>query len=95
MKVLFAFIALTTTMLSHAQSKTLVFATYAYSTNNRLSNIQPLADYLTRESGLTIKAVSYPTGRALIQAIEHDSVDLAMMNTTGYLTIQKNLMNKC
>lgn len=73
-----------------AQKKELVFATYTYSTNNRLQNLEPLAAYLSQETGLAIKAVSYPTVQALLTAIKNDSVDFAMMNTSGYLVLQKN-----
>lgn len=68
----------------------LVFATYTYSTNNRLQNLKPLTDYLSEKTGFTIVAKSYPTVQALISAIVNDSVDFAMMNTVGYLTLQRN-----
>lgn len=73
----------------HAQ-KQLVFATYTYSTNNRLQNLKPLAEYLSAKTGYEVVAVSYPTVQALISAIVNDSVDFAMMNTVGYLTLQRN-----
>lgn len=89
-KVLLICLAIAASIHCNGQPRTLVFATYAYSTNNRLGNIQPIADYLARESGLPVKAVSYPSVHALIQALEHDSVDFAMMNTSGYLVLQRN-----
>jgi phosphonate transport system substrate-binding protein len=73
-----------------AQRKELVFATYTYSTNNRLQNLVPLTKYLSEKSGLTIKAKSYSTVQSLINAIKNDSVDFAMMNTSGYLVLQRN-----
>jgi phosphonate transport system substrate-binding protein len=72
-----------------AQKKEYVFATYTYSTNNRLQNLEPLANYLSVKTGLKIRAVSYPTVPALINALVNDSVDFAMMNTSGYLVLQK------
>ncbi|RYY23814.1 MAG: hypothetical protein EOO04_13840 [Chitinophagaceae bacterium] len=75
---------------SHAQKKQLVFATYTYSTNTRLQNLVPLTTLLSKKTGLAIKAVSYPTVQALISAIRNDSVDFAMMNTSGYLVLQRN-----
>lgn len=75
---------------SNAQTKKLVFATYTYSTNNRLQNLEPLTDHLSQQTGYTIVAVSYPTVQALVTAIVNDSVDFAMMNTSGYLTLQRN-----
>ncbi len=77
-----------------AQKKELVLATYTYATNNRLQNLQPLAAYLSEQTGLTIKAVSYPTVQALLSAIKNDSVHFAMMNTSGYLVLQKNNAGK-
>jgi phosphonate transport system substrate-binding protein len=74
--------------------KELVFATYAYSSNNRIQNLEPLAKWLSAETGLSIKAVSYPSVKSLIRAIQHDSVDFAMMNTSGYLVLARNYPNK-
>ncbi len=74
----------------NAQQKKLVLATYTYATNNRLQNLTPLAEYLSQKTGHTIIAVSYPTVQGLISAIINDSVDFAMMNTSGYLTLQRN-----
>jgi phosphonate transport system substrate-binding protein len=73
-----------------AQKKELVFATYAYSANNRLQNLEPLCRYLSVKTGICIKAVSYPTVPTLISALINDSVDFAMMNTSGYLVLQRN-----
>lgn len=78
------------TVQSNAQAKKLVFATYTYSTNNRLQNLEPLTEYLSQQTGYTIVAVSYPTVQGLVSAIVNDSVDFAMMNTSGYLTLQRN-----
>ncbi len=77
--------------LALSQQKTeLIFATYTYSTNNRLQNITPLAEWLSAKTGQVIKAVSYPTVESLISAIKNDSVQIAMMNTSGYLVLQRN-----
>ncbi|MBL7852100.1 MAG: PhnD/SsuA/transferrin family substrate-binding protein [Cyclobacteriaceae bacterium] len=72
-----------------AQQRPLTLATYTYSTNNRLQNLQPLAHLMTQWMGQPVKAVSYPTVKALIQAILADSVDFAMMNTSGYLVLTR------
>ena len=89
-KIVFAALAILLSSHSIAQKKELILATYTYSTNNRLQNLEPLAGYLSQQTGLSIKAVSYPTVQALIAAIKNDSVDFAMMNTSGYLVLQKN-----
>ena len=75
---------------SFAQDRPLVFATYTYSTNTRIQNLEPLAAWLEERTGADIKVVSYPTVKSLIRAIQHDSVDIAMMNTSGYLVLQKD-----
>jgi phosphonate transport system substrate-binding protein len=67
----------------------LVLATYAYSTNNRVANLQPLAQYLQHETGFEVEAVSYPNVQALIAAIQQGKVHLAMINTLGYLSFQR------
>jgi len=72
------------------RKKELVFATYTYSTNTRIENLKPLASWLENELGIPVKPVSYPSVKALINAIEHDSADIAMINTVGYLLLRRN-----
>jgi phosphonate transport system substrate-binding protein len=72
-----------------AQKREFVFATYTYSTNDRMQNLEPLTKYLSEKAGIKIRAISYPTVPALINALVNDSVDFAMMNTSGYLVLQK------
>jgi phosphonate transport system substrate-binding protein len=55
-----------------------------------LQNLEPLVAYLSQKTGLNIKAKSFPSVQALIEAIKNDSVDFSMMNTSGYLIIDKN-----
>ncbi|MBL7846052.1 MAG: PhnD/SsuA/transferrin family substrate-binding protein [Cyclobacteriaceae bacterium] len=81
-------------MPSWGQEKTLTLATYTYATNNRLENLRPLGAFLSTWTGARVNVVSYPTVKALIRAINHDSVDLAMMNTSGYLVLQRNQPGK-
>ncbi|HLP92604.1 MAG TPA: PhnD/SsuA/transferrin family substrate-binding protein [Saprospiraceae bacterium] len=71
-----------------AQTQTYVFATYTYSTNTRLKHLEPLTQYLSAKTGHSFVVRSYPTVQALIQGIAQDSVDFAMINTLGYLTLQ-------
>lgn len=73
-----------------AQPKEYVLATYTYATNNRLQSLEPLAALLTETTGLKFKAVSYPSVESLISAIINDSIDFAMMNTSGYMILQRN-----
>lgn len=79
---------LVTQTVALAQKRPYIFATYTYSTNTRLQNLEPLARYLSEQTGHAIVARSYPSVNALIQAMLHDSVDFAMINTLGYLVVQ-------
>lgn len=81
-------IALTQSFCGSAQQR-LVLATYAYADNNRLANLQALAQYLQKQTGFTVEAVSYPSVQELTAAIEQGKVDLAMINTLGYLSFQR------
>lgn len=82
-------LCLSTTAMGQ-RKKELIFATYTYSTNTRIENLKPLASGLENELGIPVKPVSYPSVKALISAIEHDSADIAMINTVGYLLLRRN-----
>lgn len=82
-------LCLSTTAMGQ-RKKELIFATYTYSTNTRIQNLTPLATWLEKQLGIRVKPVSYPNVKALIDAIEKDSVDIAMINTVGYLLLQRN-----
>lgn len=93
-KTLFTLLVLFTAVFNCAGQKDIfVFATYTYADNNRMKHIEPLAKWLSERIGKKFVARSYPTVSALIQAIANDSVNFAMMNTSGYLTLQKNYPN--
>ena len=87
--LLFSLLMLQGQALLFGQQRPLIFATYTYSTNNRLQNLEPLAMYLSEKTGIAIQARSYPTVGALINAIVRDSVDFAMINTLGYLSLER------
>jgi len=69
----------------HAQK--LVLATYQYADNNRLKNIQPLADHIAKETGLEVQVKSYPSVHLFIEAIQANEVDIALINTFGYFLL--------
>lgn len=71
------------------QSSGLVLGTYTYASNNRLNSLEALAGYLSRETGLSLTVRSYPNVPALLHAIRADSVQLAVLNTVGYLLQQR------
>jgi phosphonate transport system substrate-binding protein len=70
----------------HAQSIRL--ATYQYADNNRIKNIQPLADHLNSKYGYEVTVKSYPTVHDFIKAIQDNEVDIALINTFGYLLLE-------
>lgn len=82
-------IILTHSFCGSAPRQELVLATYAYADNNRLANLEPLAAYLQEETGFKVTAASYPSVQALTAAIVEGKVDLAMINTLGYLSFQR------
>jgi phosphate/phosphite/phosphonate ABC transporter binding protein len=68
-------------------SDTLTVGTYAYSTNDRLANIAPLAHYLGERLQREVRVVSLPDPPALAAAVREGRVDVAVMNTFGYLLL--------
>lgn len=71
-----------------ARAQSLVLATYQYASNNRVANIQPLATHLGKELGVTVEVKSYPTVHAFIDGIRKNEVDIALINTFGYLLLE-------
>ncbi|KUG07215.1 phosphate/phosphite/phosphonate ABC transporter substrate-binding protein [Solirubrum puertoriconensis] len=65
----------------------LVVATYAYGGNDRVANISPLAEELAQKLGRKAQVKSYPTVPALLQAVRAGQVDVALLNTLGYLLL--------
>ncbi len=74
-----------TCVCSTAQQLTL--ATYQYADNNRLQNITPLATHLQNTLGIKVNVKSYPTVHSFIEAIQNNEVDIALINTFGYLLL--------
>ncbi|HET9429700.1 MAG TPA: phosphate/phosphite/phosphonate ABC transporter substrate-binding protein [Chitinophagaceae bacterium] len=63
-------------------------ATYQYAENNRIHNIQPLADHLGKNYGYKVQVKSYATVHEFIKAIRQNEVDIALINTFGYLLLE-------
>lgn len=70
-----------------APKKPLVVATYAYSTNDRIDNLKPLAAKIGEVLGQPVETKSYPDVATFIQAIRNNEVDVALINTFGYLLL--------
>jgi phosphonate transport system substrate-binding protein len=71
-----------------ATSQSLVIATYQYADNNRIANIQPLADHISKQTGQTVKVKSYATVHLFIEAIQNNEVDIALINSFGYFLLE-------
>lgn len=71
-----------------ADAQTLRIAVYQYADNSRVKNLQPFADHLQQQLGITTSVKSYPTVHALITAMQKAEVDLAFISTFGYLLLQ-------
>jgi phosphonate transport system substrate-binding protein len=63
-------------------------ATYQYAENNRVQNIQPLADHLKKSYGYDVQVKSYATVHEFIQGIRNNEADIALINTFGYLLLE-------
>ncbi|HEY0743620.1 MAG TPA: phosphate/phosphite/phosphonate ABC transporter substrate-binding protein [Chryseosolibacter sp.] len=68
---------------------TLIFATYRYSENNRIKNIEPFAKYFGGVVNHPVKVKSYDSVHELIAALEKKEVDIAFINTFGYLLLRE------
>ena len=86
MKKLFLLILLFSFSYSFAQK--IVLATYQYADNNRLKNIQPLAQYLSDSLRLKVEIKSYASVHQFIAGIQNNEVDIALINTFGYLLLE-------
>lgn len=66
----------------------IVIATYTYADNTRVENLQPFGNYLEEKLSRSVKVQSFPTVKALIHQIQAGNVDLAFINTFGYLLLK-------
>jgi phosphate/phosphite/phosphonate ABC transporter binding protein len=96
MRIRFYFLlaALMWPFLSIAQNslgskQTLVVATYQYGDNPRLLNIEPFARHFGEAADIKTIVKSYPSVSLLLQAMNKGEVDIAFMNTFGYLMLKE------
>jgi phosphonate transport system substrate-binding protein len=83
----FVFVLLLTFVLQ-APAQTIRIATYQYSNDTRLQSLQPFAEHLKRKYKYSVALKSYPSVQALITAIRKNEVDIALINTSGYLLLE-------
>lgn len=74
----------------YQQPKPLTLATYAYDQNSRIDNLLPLARHLQEQLQRPVQAVSYPSVPDLLAAIKAQKVDIALLNTYGFLQIAQD-----
>lgn len=67
----------------------LVVATYQYADNPRIKNIEPFALQFGQANNLQVEVKSYPSVQELLKALENEEVDVAFMNTFGYLMLKE------
>jgi phosphonate transport system substrate-binding protein len=67
----------------------LVIATYQYGNNPRIENIQPFATHFSEVTEIPTEVKSYPTVALLLQAMNKGEVDIAFINTFGYLMLRE------
>jgi len=70
-------------------TKTLVVATYQDGNNPRLKNIEPFSIHLGEVAGVKTTVKSYPTVQLLLLAMYKGEVDIAFVNTFGYLILRE------
>ena len=70
------------------QAQAIRIATYQYADNNRIKNIQPFAEHLKSKYGYETSVKSYPTVHAFIDAIQKNEIDIAFINSFGYLLLE-------
>jgi phosphonate transport system substrate-binding protein len=74
---------------SLSNKQTLVIATYQYGDNPRIQNIEPFANHFGAAAEINAIVKSYPTVHQLLQAMNKGEVDVAFMNTFGYLLLRE------
>ncbi|CAL1519474.1 phosphate/phosphite/phosphonate ABC transporter substrate-binding protein [Chitinophaga sp. MM2321] len=71
-----------------AIAQSITIATYQYADNPRIKNLEPLANHLQERMGIKTQVKSYPTIQLFIEAIQQGEVDVAFINTFGYLLLE-------
>ena len=74
---------------SLSNSKALVIATYQYGDNPRIKNIEPFARHFADVADIKTTVKSYASVPLLLQAMNKGEVDVAFINTFGYLVLKE------
>ncbi|MEP5610615.1 MAG: PhnD/SsuA/transferrin family substrate-binding protein [Cyclobacteriaceae bacterium] len=73
--------------------KPLRLATYTYSTNDRIDNLKPFSQELESLLKRPVQTRSYPDVASFIEGIKSNEVDVALINTLGYLLLSLDNKN--
>lgn len=63
-------------------------ATYQYANNDRKGNLSELGRHIQSELKREVVVRSYPTVQAFMEGIRNNEVDIALINTFGYLLLE-------
>lgn len=74
---------------SLSNKKTLIIATYQYGDNPRIKNIEPFARHFADVADVKTTVKSYASVPLLLQAMNKGEVDVAFINTFGYLILKE------
>lgn len=88
-RILFSFFLLSVLTANSQTPDTLVVATYRYADNDRIKNISPFATYFGTQVKQHIKVKSYDSVQELINGMRKGQVDIAFINTFGYLLLRE------
>ncbi|MDN3725346.1 PhnD/SsuA/transferrin family substrate-binding protein [Aequorivita sp. SDUM287046] len=86
--VIFLTILIGFLFIGYKSNKTSIrLATYTYSSNDRIENLKPLSVALEKNLNRKVEIISYPDVESFIAAIKANEVDIALINTLGYLIL--------
>ena len=68
-------------------NKPIRLATYTYATNDRVENLKLLSQELENRLQRSVETTSYPDVESFITGIKSNKVDIALINTLGYLIL--------
>lgn len=74
-------------LITEGTAQTFRLATYRYDTNNRIVNLEPLANHIEKTLGIQVEIHSYQSVPEFITALQMGEVDLGFINTFGYLLL--------
>lgn len=74
-------------------TSSITLATYTYSTNNRIKNLEPLSKELSQLLNKPVEIKSYADVESFLIGIKDNEVDVGLINTLGYLLLSLDNRN--